>query len=459
MEHAEADITHNVFLRTNMIENNNNLVEQNEKKLPVTFTMNGNAIEKTSTQHHYNNHNHNHNHNHNYKHGVQSETTTINNKRPTQPKSERPFYCPHCKRTFERSFFRNAQQFGAHCSNCSRGRVLQDHISTVSAAERPPYRRHRRKDGEKGPPKRRGRRPKHEREIRKRKNPFGLVKGKKKKQQQQQNDDLPPTDPSSIRKTPLIRSIKRKHWENLDTNPRGRKFFKSPQIKRARLVTMPMSVRSLNELPRVLLIRVLSYLKVGELATMGMSSRYLADVCNADRLWKPLFCNEWDESIGQRYPGRWKLRYKAKKNSIKRQGLLGKIESNGNGHSNSNGHGLENGIEALTENGIVEKKKKKHLFNGGGDDGQMMMNGFSSESESDIESEDYGLGFGYSTSSGEDDDDFHRFHMMMDDGEEDMDEDDYVPLTKDQREKQRREFLDALNREYKPVILFFDKNA
>jgi len=33
---------------------------------------------------------------------------------------EKDYYCKYCKKTWPQSSFRNSQQFGAHCSNCSR---------------------------------------------------------------------------------------------------------------------------------------------------------------------------------------------------------------------------------------------------------------------------------------------------------------------------------------------------
>ncbi|KAL6054134.1 GATA-binding transcription factor [Balamuthia mandrillaris] len=52
---------------------------------------------------------------------------------PASPRSERPrddgkgeYYCKYCDTAWPYSHFRNAQQFGAHCSNCSRKRKVKD---------------------------------------------------------------------------------------------------------------------------------------------------------------------------------------------------------------------------------------------------------------------------------------------------------------------------------------------
>ena len=40
------------------------------------------------------------------------------------------YYCRYCQESWPLSFFRNSQQFGAHCSNCSR-RAKEQNCPTI----------------------------------------------------------------------------------------------------------------------------------------------------------------------------------------------------------------------------------------------------------------------------------------------------------------------------------------
>jgi hypothetical protein len=46
------------------------------------------------------------------------------------------YHCKFCQHTWPQSHFRNAQQFGAHCSNCSRKRKVKGtapiHVSCMA---------------------------------------------------------------------------------------------------------------------------------------------------------------------------------------------------------------------------------------------------------------------------------------------------------------------------------------
>ena len=53
------------------------------------------------------------------------------------------YYCKFCDKTFSETCFRNVQQFGAHCSNCSRGRKYAR--VSASTALRPTLRQIRRR--------------------------------------------------------------------------------------------------------------------------------------------------------------------------------------------------------------------------------------------------------------------------------------------------------------------------
>eukprot|EP01113_Clastostelium_recurvatum_P012376 TRINITY_DN1642_c0_g1_i10.p1 TRINITY_DN1642_c0_g1~~TRINITY_DN1642_c0_g1_i10.p1 ORF type:complete len:476 (-),score=112.15 TRINITY_DN1642_c0_g1_i10:1080-2306(-) len=62
----------------------------------------------------------------------QSSSHTPYDDQPTTPPAHKGkngkdyYYCKHCETTWPLTFFRNRQQFGAHCSNCSRQRRSHD---------------------------------------------------------------------------------------------------------------------------------------------------------------------------------------------------------------------------------------------------------------------------------------------------------------------------------------------
>jgi len=91
-------------------------------------------------------------------------------KKPAAATPKKPrdtYYCKHCDTTFPVGFFRNVQQFGAHCSNCSRGRSLQAPDDTYASRlptrlQRALKRKKRQEEGG-GVPRKRGRKSKKER--------------------------------------------------------------------------------------------------------------------------------------------------------------------------------------------------------------------------------------------------------------------------------------------------------
>lgn len=85
---------------------------------------------------------------------------------PSTKKSRDTYYCKHCDTNFPVGFFRNVQQFGAHCSNCSRGRSLQTPDDTYASRlptrlQRALKRKKRQEEGG-GLPRKRGRKAKKE---------------------------------------------------------------------------------------------------------------------------------------------------------------------------------------------------------------------------------------------------------------------------------------------------------
>jgi len=91
-----------------------------------------------------------------------TQPITKTNKKGVPPKKQKDtYYCKHCDTNFPVGFFRNVQQFGAHCSNCSRGRSLQtpddSYASRLPTRLQRALKRKKRQEENGGVPRKRGR--------------------------------------------------------------------------------------------------------------------------------------------------------------------------------------------------------------------------------------------------------------------------------------------------------------
>jgi hypothetical protein len=210
-----------------------------------------------------------------------NDIVLINDKIPKHLRTDdRYYYCKHCDRAWPKTSFRNAQQFGAHCSNCARRQIrrtslpkgtLGSPMVTLEASRRHSV----------------GRLP------------------------QRRYDDASPALKSS---RDLTNSGTRKLAKNL--------------IQPMTLGRMKAENRGVflwfDALPTDLILRILSFLESSprDLGAISASCHFFSIIVANDALWRRMFETRWGVDIESRYTGTWRERFASRVFFLKAKATL-----------------------------------------------------------------------------------------------------------------------------------------
>lgn len=196
-----------------------------------------------------------------------TDIVLINDKIPKHLRTDdRYYYCKHCDRAWPKTSFRNAQQFGAHCSNCAR-RQIRRTPSLPRAVGSPVA-----VDGS-------------------RRLSVGRLNLRR-------SDDASPSLKSS-------RDL---------TNSGTRKLAKT-SIQPMTLGRMKAENRGVflwfDALPTDLIVRILSFLESSprDLGAISASCHFFSIIAANDTLWRRMFEARWGTDLASHYSGTWRERF------------------------------------------------------------------------------------------------------------------------------------------------------